>query len=77
MPQCKCPIFLLDCGVERRHGVHGDAAEVEEAPERVEAALLPPLIAVGAALGDAECRVATSEGRLRISLPKRLPIHAT
>ena len=43
--------------MERRHGVGGDAAEVEDAAEGVEAALLPPLVAVGAALDDAESSI--------------------
>ena len=43
--------------MERRHWVHGDAAEVEEAPEGVEPALLPPLLAVGAALDEDESRM--------------------
>ena len=47
-----------DGGVEGRHGIHGDSAEVEEPAEGVEAALLPPLLAVGAALHDAETRMA-------------------
>ena len=51
-------ITVPDGGVEGRHGIHGDSAEVEEPAEGVEAALLPPLLAVGAALHDAETRMA-------------------
>ena len=43
--------------MEGRHGIHGDSAEVEEPAERVEAALLPPLLAVGAALDEDESRM--------------------
>ena len=50
-------VLAPDRGVERRHGVHGDAAEVEEAAEGVQPAPLPPLLAVGAALNDAQTRV--------------------
>ena len=50
-------VLAPDRGVEGRHGVHGDAAEVEKAAEGVQPAPLPPLLAVGAALHDAQTRV--------------------
>ena len=64
-------VLAPDRGVEGRHGVHGDAAEVEEAAEGVQPAPLPPLLAVGAALHDAQTRVtgnAKESARLSVTV---------